>query len=123
MFASACSITARFFLFFSLEGSTVFLEKDASLGGTSGGLGALGDLLPTDASFPVKNRLAACRVRSTWLPVLLVFRKVQEERYKQTFNIGLGVLRMRTAHCMRVVGGLFVGTIGSSSCGSSVCKT
>jgi hypothetical protein len=66
MFASAWSITARLFLFFTFAGSTVFLENEASLDGTSGGLGAFGDLCPMDASFPVRKRCTACRVRSTW---------------------------------------------------------
>ena len=43
----------------------MFLENEASLEGTSGGLGALGDLCPIDASFPVRKRCTACRVRST----------------------------------------------------------
>lgn len=33
-----------------------------------------------------------------------------------TLSRGLGVLRIRTAHCMSVVGGFSVGTTGSSSC-------
>jgi len=44
----------------------VFLEKEVSLEGTSGGLGALGDLCPIAASFPVRKRCTACRVRSTY---------------------------------------------------------
>lgn len=32
-----------------------------------------------------------------------------------TLRVGLGVLSIRTAHCIRVVGGLAVGTTGSSS--------
>jgi hypothetical protein len=34
-----------------------------------------------------------------------------------TFNVGFGVFSIRTAHCIRVVGGLSTGTTGSSSCG------
>lgn len=58
-------MTALFFLLLIFETSTVFLENDASLDGVWGGWGALGDLFPTDASFPVKNMCAACLVRST----------------------------------------------------------
>jgi hypothetical protein len=34
--------------------------------------------------------------------------------YKRTFNVGLGVLRMSTAHWMSVLGGFVSGTMGSS---------
>lgn len=96
MLARACSIEARFLRFLTFDGSTVFLKKASSRDGTSGGWGALGDLLPIDLSCPVRKRCTACLVRST-------------------FSIGCGVLRIRTAHSMSVVGGFSSGTTGSFS--------
>ena len=62
MLARACSITARFFLPFTFVGATVIWSSRI---GRSGGVGALLDLWPMDASFPVLNRCTASRVRWT----------------------------------------------------------
>lgn len=48
-------MTALLFLFFIFTGSTVFLSYWASRNGTSGGRGALVDLCPIEANFPVRK--------------------------------------------------------------------
>lgn len=39
-----------------------------------------------------------------------------------TFNVGFGVLRISTAHCISVVGAFVVGTIGSSTVTDSMVE-
>lgn len=34
---------------------------------------------------------------------------------RHTFSVGFGVFKIRTAHCIRVLGGLTAGTTGSTS--------
>lgn len=63
MFASAWSIAALLLRFAAREGSTNFIVS--SRGGTSGGFGAL-QLRPIEDSFPVRNKLTARRVLSTY---------------------------------------------------------
>lgn len=96
MFARAWSITARFFLLFTFAGSTVFLENEASRGGTSGGLGAFADLCPMDASFPVRKRCTACRVRSTWESIAI---SVVLSTKKNRGNLQCWVWGVQNQHC------------------------
>lgn len=115
MFAKACNMAARFLRRLTFTVSTVFSENDDSRGGISGGWGALTALCPIDASFPVLKRLTASRVRCTLMGIIHgMIRGIQ--RYC-TFSVGFAVFNIRTAHCIRVVGGLSVGTTGSASCG------
>jgi len=59
MLASACNMTARFFLFITFPGSTVFFKYCASRVGTSGGFGVLTDLFPIDVILPVRHACTA----------------------------------------------------------------
>lgn len=62
IFASACNIAGLPFRFAACPGSTNLMQS--SLGGTSGGDGAV-EPRPIDDSIPERNILTACRVRST----------------------------------------------------------
>lgn len=81
MLASACSMTALFFLRAILAGSTVFRAYVSSRGGTSGGLGAFVEQCPMDLSWPVRNCWTACLVRCTCTSVSLHITAREENTY------------------------------------------
>lgn len=81
MLASACSMTALFFLRAILAGSTVFRAYVSSRGGTSGGLGAFVERCPMDLSWPVRNCCTACLVRCTYISVSLHMTAREENVY------------------------------------------
>lgn len=77
-------MTARFLRLFTFPGSTVFRENAASRGGISGGRGALEALCPIDASFPVRKRFTASRVRWTFGGGLMI---VVNHNYRNAVQI------------------------------------
>lgn len=116
MFASAWSIAIRLLRlpalprFPTLPASTVV--RPACRGGTSGGAGAV-DVLPTDLSFPVRKRFTACRVRWTCARRFRKKPNVTQEDCYGAFRSGSGVLRISTAHSIRVLGSWSRGINGS----------
>ena len=65
MLASACNMTALFFLRPIFRGSMVFLAMASSRGGSSGGAGAFAARCPILLISPVRYAFTACLVRCT----------------------------------------------------------